>query len=145
MYPEDDVARFFQHPLCSIASDATTLSPAGPLKDAMFHGAYTWAAWFLRRMVRERAELSVEDGVRRITSLPASRIGLRDRGILQVGAWADIAVFDLARVAERGTVESPNELADGTLHVLVNGRLAVRDGKFEDSRSGTVLRRGIST
>ncbi len=142
MYPEDAVARFFRHPLCSIASDATTLSPGGPLGDAIFHGAYTWAAWFLRRIVRERGELTVEDGIRRVTSLPASRIGLADRGVIREGAWADIAVFDLAHTTERGTVEAPNRLAEGVRHVLVNGRFAVRDGAFQEARSGAVLRRG---
>ena len=142
MYPEDDVARFFRHPLCSIASDATTLSPDGPLAGAVFHGAYTWAAWFLRRMVRERHELPIEEAIRRVTSLPASRIGLPDRGLLRPGAWADLAVFDLPHTSERGTVEAPNQLAVGARHVLVNGRLAIRDGLFEDARHGAVLRAG---
>ncbi len=141
MYPEDEVARFYRHPLCAIASDATTLSPVGPLEDAMFHGAYTWAAWFLRRMVNERTELPLEEAIRRVTSLPASRIGLRDRGVIRAGAWADLAVLDLGRVAERGTVEAPNRLAEGARHVVVNGRFAVRDGSFTDERSGSVLRR----
>jgi N-acyl-D-amino-acid deacylase len=140
MYPEDEVARFYRHPLCSIASDATTLSSGGPLKDAVFHGAYTWAAWYLRRMVRERGELSVAEGIRRVTSLPAGRVGLNDRGVIREGARADIAVFDFAHVTERGTVEAPNRFAEGARHVLVNGRFAVREGAFTDVRSGTVLR-----
>jgi N-acyl-D-aspartate/D-glutamate deacylase len=142
MYPEDDVARFFRHPLCSIASDATTLSPDGPLADAVFHGAYTWAAWYLRRMIQERHELSIEEGIRRVTSLPASRIGLADRGVIRPGAWADITVFDLPNTTERGTVEAPNQLAIGARHVLVNGRPAIRDGAFDDARHGAVLRSG---
>ena len=142
MYPEDEVARFFRHPLCSIASDATTLSPGGPLGDAIFHGAYTWAAWYLRRMVRQRGELSLEEGIRRVTSLPASRIGLHDRGVVREGARADLTLFDLAHTTERGTVEAPNQLAAGARHVLVNGRFAIRNGAFTGIRSGSVLRRG---
>lgn len=142
MYPEDKVAHFLHHPLCSVASDATTLSLNGPLGSAVFHGAFTWAAWFLRRVVRERGELSWEEGIRRMTSLPAERIGLRDRGVIRPGAWADIAVFDLGQTRERGTVEEPNQLAEGARYVLVNGRFVVREGRFEDARPGMVLRAG---
>lgn len=142
MYPEDEVARFLHHPLCAVASDATTLSLDGPLGSAVFHGAFTWAAWFLRRIVGERGELSWEEGIRRMTSLPAERIGLRDRGVIRPGAWADIAVFDPGQTRERGTVEAPNQLAEGTRYVLVNGRFAVREGRFEDARPGMVLRAG---
>jgi N-acyl-D-amino-acid deacylase len=140
LYTEDDMARFYQHPLCSLASDATTLSPDGPLGHAVFHGAYTWAAWFLRRIIRERRALTPEEGIRRMTSLPASRMGLSDRGILREGARADIAVFDLERTTERGTVEAPSQLATGMAHVLVNGSFALRDGRFTDQRAGHVLR-----
>jgi N-acyl-D-amino-acid deacylase len=140
LYTEDDMARFYQHPLCAVTSDATTLSPDGPLGHAVFHGAYTWAAWFIRRIVRERKALSLEDAIRRMTSLPAARMGLADRGVLRVGSWADIAVFDLERTGERGTVDAPSQLATGMVHVLVNGRLAVRDGRFTNSRAGSVIR-----
>jgi N-acyl-D-amino-acid deacylase len=75
-----------------------------------------------------------------MTSLPAARMGLTDRGILREGNRADIAVFDLERTGERGTVEAPSQLATGMVHVLVNGRLAVRDGRFTDSRAGSVIR-----
>src|SRR5208282_123294 len=54
MYPEDDLTSFYQHPQCAVASDATTLSLDGPLQDAVFYGAFTWASWFLRCVVHER-------------------------------------------------------------------------------------------
>ena len=75
-----------------------------------------------------------------MTSLPASRMGLADRGTLREGAWADIAVFDLEHMSERGTVEAPSQLATGMAHVLVNGHAAVRDSQFADQRAGQVLR-----
>lgn len=140
LYTEDEMARFYQHPLCALASDATTLSPDGPLGHAVFHGAYTWASWFLRRIVRERKALSLEEAIRRVTSLPAERMGLTDRGLLHEGAWADISVFDPGLTGERGTVESPSQLATGMVHVLVNGRIALRDGRLTGARAGTVLR-----
>jgi N-acyl-D-aspartate/D-glutamate deacylase len=139
MYPEDDLARFYQHPQCAVASDATTLSIDGPLQDAVFYGAFTWASWFLRRIVRERQALSLPEAVRRVTSLPAQRIGLSDRGVLRVGARADVAMFNLAEVLDKGTLESPNQIAVGTAHVLVNGEPALRDGAITDARAGAVL------
>jgi N-acyl-D-aspartate/D-glutamate deacylase len=140
LYTEDDMARFYQHPLCAVASDATSLSPDGVLGHAFFHGAYTWASWFLRRIVRERRALSLDQAISHLTSVPAAQMGLTDRGVLQAGAWADIAVFDPGRVEERGTFEAPSQLAAGMMHVLVNGQPALRDGRMTDARAGTVLR-----
>jgi N-acyl-D-aspartate/D-glutamate deacylase len=140
LYTEDDMARFYQHPLCAIASDATSLSPDGVLGHAIFHGAYTWAAWFLRRIVRERQALSLEEAIRHLTGLPAERMGLVDRGLLREGAWADVAIFDPSRIAERGTFEAPSRLAVGVEHVIVNGVPAWRGAQPTDARPGAVLR-----
>ena len=140
-YTEDQQAEAFHHPLCAPGSDATTLAPDGPLATSSFHGAYTWAAWYLRFMVRERALLSLEEAVKRLTSDPAERIGLRDRGVLRVGAFADVAVLDSAAVRETGTTFEPNQLATGVRHVLVNGEPALTDGAPTGRRAGMVLRR----
>jgi len=140
-YTEDQQAEAFHHPLCAPGSDATTLAPDGPLATSFFHGAYTWAAWYLRFMVRERALLSLEEAVKRMTSAPAERVGLRDRGVLRVGAFADVAVLDSASVRESGTTFEPNRLATGVRHVLVNGRPALTDGAPTGQRAGMVLRR----
>ena len=82
MYPEDELASFYQHPQCAVMSDATALSLDGPLGDDIFYGAFTWASWFLRHIVRERKALSLPEAIRRVTSLPAQRIGIGDRGLL---------------------------------------------------------------
>ena len=139
-YTEDQQAEAFAHPLCVPGSDATTLAPDGQLSASVFHGAYTWAAWFLRFAVRERRFLALEEAVKRLTSDPARRIGLRDRGTLAVGAHADITVFDAGQVTERGTVFEPNVPAVGVRHVLVNGVLALADGALTGERPGSVLR-----
>jgi N-acyl-D-amino-acid deacylase len=122
-------------------SDATTLAPDGSLAESFFHGAYTWASWFWRFMVRDERLLSPEDAVFRLTGQPAERIGLTDRGVLREGARADVAVFDPAAFAERGTVFEPNLLAEGMRHELVNGFSPCRlcgDGEADGraSRSG---------
>jgi N-acyl-D-amino-acid deacylase len=132
----------FVDPLCMPGSDATTLAPDGPLADSFFHGAYTWAAWFHRFMVRDERLLTSADAVRRLTSLPAQRLGLRDRGVLRPGAFADVAVFDPERFVERGTTFEPNRLASGVEHVVVNGTVTLRHGEPTGARAGHVLRRG---
>jgi N-acyl-D-amino-acid deacylase len=76
-----------------------------------------------------------------MTSLPARRLGLKDRGEIKVGAWADLAIFDPEHFGERGTVFEPNRTASGMAHVLVNGVAALRDGQLTGDRSGQVLRR----
>jgi N-acyl-D-amino-acid deacylase len=139
-YKEEDIRGAFERPICAVGSDATALAPDGPLAGSSFHGAYTWAAWFFRHFVRDRRLFSPEEAIRRITSLPASRVGLKDRGVLRAGAWADIAVFDPAGFTERGTTFEPNQPAGGMRHVLVNGVMAVQDGKLTGKRSGGVLR-----
>lgn len=140
-YEEEWLRETFRHPLCTLESDATALGTDGPLAGAVFLGAYTWAAWFFRRFVREMADFTVEEGVRKLTAAPAARLGLTDRGRIKEGAPADVVVFDPARFGERGTLEDPNQLATGVAHVVVNGEVAMEDGAFTDNRNGTVLRR----
>lgn len=140
-YDEAQQREVFSHPLCMPASDATALAPDGPLAGTSFAGAYTWAAWFYRFMVREHALLSPEEAVSRLTSVPARRLGLSDRGVIREGARADLVVFDPARYGERGTRLDPNRFAVGVRHVVVNGVLALTNGAPTGLRPGRVLRR----
>lgn len=131
----------FGHSLCMPGSDATTLAPDGVLADSVFHGAYTWAAWFFKFVVRDEHLLGAAEAVRRLTALPAERLGLRERGVLRSGAAADVVVFDGATFSEQGTTRDPNRLARGVHHVIVNGVLTLRDGALTGARAGEVLRR----
>jgi N-acyl-D-aspartate/D-glutamate deacylase len=140
-YTEEQQREAFGHPLCMPGSDATTLAPEGPLAGSVFHGAYTWAAWFYRFMVRDTGLLSAQEAVHRLTGLPAERLGLGDRGVLRAGARADVAVFDPGSYGERGTVYEPNRLAAGMRHVVVNGAVTLEDGALTGERNGAVLRR----
>ena len=140
-YREEDIRLAFEHPSCMVGSDATALATDGPLAETSFHGAYTWASWFYRHFVRDKEILSPQEAIRRITSLPANRLGLTDRGVLRVGAWADVAIFDPMTFAEQGTTFEPNQTAIGMHHVIVNGKVVLKDGELTGERSGQVLRR----
>jgi len=131
----------FSHPLSMPASDATTLATEGPLRSNIFHGAYTWAAYFYRFAVKQRRFLSLAQAVKRLTSVPAERLGLIGRGSLVPGNYADLAIFDPEDFAERGTRFEPNQTARGMVHVLVNGVPVMLDGTLTGSRSGRVLRK----
>ncbi len=130
----------FVHPLCVPASDAAALALDGPLAGSSFHGAYGWAAWFYRTMVRDEKLLTLEQAVQKMTAQPASILGVKDRGLLQPGSFADIAIFDADVFADFETAFEPNRPAVGMRHVLVNGTRAFEDGALTDRRGGRVLR-----
>ena len=140
-YSEQQQRDAFTHPLCVPGSDATTLAPTGRLATSLFHGAYTWAAWYWRYMVRDNGLLTPAEAVHRMTGRPAERLGVTDRGVLKEGARADIVVFDPAGFEERGTTFEPNQLAVGVAHVFVNGVHTLDRGALTGDRAGMVLRR----
>jgi N-acyl-D-aspartate/D-glutamate deacylase len=138
-YEEGDITTMAATSRCAIASDGTTMRLGSVLASRGLPGAFTWAAWFLRRVVREIGVLSLEEGVRRITSLPAGQAGLVDRGRLEVGARADLVVFDPAAMQEPDPIR-PTALATGVDHVLVNGVAAWAAGRPTGERAGEVIR-----
>ena len=140
-YEEHELKETFEHPLCTLESDATALGVDGPLAGTDFLGAYTWAAWFLRRFVREEPVFTWEQAIRKLTAMPAERVGIRDRGRIARGLKADVVALDPEAVRERGTLENPSVLAEGVSHVVVNGGVTMADGKLTGGRSGQVLRR----
>ncbi|MBX3071049.1 MAG: D-aminoacylase [Thermomicrobiales bacterium] len=140
-YTEDELLETYQHPACTLGSDATALAVDGPLAQSAFPGAFTWASWAFRRFVRERQVFTVEEMVARFTSQPARRFGLRGRGTITTNAYADLAIFDPGTFGERGTMSNPNQLAAGMRHVLVNGVVTWSDGTQTSARGGRVLRR----
>ena len=93
----------------------------------------------LKVYVRERGVIGWADAIRSMTSLPATVFGLKDRGVIQPGAWADIVVFDEAAVDDVSTYQNPHQLAAGMVHILVNGVVVRQQGKFTDALSGRVL------
>jgi N-acyl-D-amino-acid deacylase len=133
---EDDVARILKHPATMVASDGEVTIFG---KDSPHPRSYGTFARVLGRYVREQKLLTLEEAVRKMSAMPAARIGLPDRGLLRPGMKADIAVFDPARVADTATFERPHSYAVGVLLVAVNGEVVFEDGKMKGARPGRVL------
>ncbi|WP_166353754.1 N-acyl-D-amino-acid deacylase family protein [Phytoactinopolyspora limicola] len=133
---EDDLRRIMRHPLVAIASDggASTSSSTHPRRYGTFPRV-------LGRYVRDAGVLSLEDAVRKMTYLPATILGMVDRGVIAPGMVADLAIFNPDTVIDRATFEQPRQYAEGVEHVIVNGRLALHDGVLTGARSGRALRR----
>ena len=131
---EEDVRAIMRHECMTICSDGIVGGKPHPR-------VYNTCARFLGKYVREESVLSLPQAIRRMTSFPAQRLGLQDRGLLREGMVADITVFDPDTIIDTGTYAEPNQHPIGISHVLIAGRPAVEDGKLTDVRAGRVLRR----
>ena len=140
---EADVETILGVPWIAVCTDAEGRRPGHPVLDAGVPHPRTYgsAPRVLGRYVRERGVLPLETAVAKLTSVPAARLGLRDRGVVREGAFADLVVFDPATVADRATYERPAVYPDGIDVVIVNGVVAVRDGVETGARPGRLLRR----
>jgi N-acyl-D-amino-acid deacylase len=137
---EDNVRKQIRLPWVSFGSDAESMAPEGVFLKSMPHPrAYGNFARLLGRYVRDEKVISLSEAVRRLTSLPATNLGLDRRGRLQTGWFADVVVFDPATIADRATFEAPHQYAVGVKHVLVNGVPVLRDGEPTGSLSGRAL------
>jgi N-acyl-D-amino-acid deacylase len=139
---EADIRRIMQARYTMIGTDAWGVNPFGVTGHGKPHPRYygTYAR-ILGKYVREEGVLTLEDAVRRMTSFPAQRLGLRDRGMLREGMWADIVIFDPERVIDKATYLEPHQFPEGILHVLVNGRIVVTNEALTGELPGKVLRR----
>lgn len=141
-FAEEDVRMAIEHPLCAIESDTMAMGNDGPFAGRMMgvHG-YNWAPKFLARYIRDEKLLTLEEGVRRLTGLPADRLGLDRRGYVREGNAADLVVLDLEPMRAESSFEDPTAYADGISSVLVNGTLVFNDGGRTENHGGQVLRR----
>ena len=136
---EADLRAFQQHPNTMFASDSEVRVWQAGVPHPRGYGN---SARVLARSVREQNLFRVEEAVRRMTSLPATVFRMKDRGVLREGAWADVVVFDPAKVQDNATFESPHAYATGFRAVLVNGVPVVEHDAHTKARPGRIVRRG---
>ena len=140
-FRNSDVELCLDQPECAVISDTVAIANEGVLKDHIGSlSGYGWAARFLQYYVRYRRILTLAEGVAKLTSIPAARLGLKNRGRLRPGFQADICVFDQANIASNATASNPRRYASGIAHVLVNGALSMRDGQRTPVNAGRVVR-----
>ena len=138
---EPDVALALKQPWVSINCDSEGSAPDGLLSRSHPHPrAYGTFPRILRKYVREEELLTLEDAIRKFTSLAAQRMRIGDRGVLKVGMWADVVVFDPETIRDRATFAQPHQLAEGMHWVLVNGVPVIAEGKATGALPGKVLR-----
>ena len=138
---EPDVVLALQQPWTSINNDSEGASPEGVLGEDHPHPrAYGTFPRILRKYVREEHKLTIEDAIRKFSSLPAQRMRLGDRGLLRENMWADIVVFDPATIHDVATYDNPNQVSQGMEYVLVNGKLVIDGGTMTGQLPGKVLR-----
>lgn len=138
---EDDVRAALTNPLVSFNTDSSAVAEDGIFSQQKSHPrAWGSATRILGYYVRDEKVLSLEQAIRRMTSLPAARMHLKDRGVLKTGMLADVVAFDPATVRERSTYADPTHYSEGVPYVAVNGQLVVDEGKITSARPGKILK-----
>ena len=141
MMSEDNVRRQIALPYVSFGSDEAAPAPEGVFLKSMSHPrAYGNVARLLGRYVRDEKIISLNEAVRRLTSLPATNLGLHERGLLRAGYFADVVVFDPATVGDHATFDQPAQLSTGVSHVVINGGVALSNGEPTGAATGRVVR-----
>jgi N-acyl-D-amino-acid deacylase len=138
---EENIRRNIAWPFTSVGSDAESLAPEGAFLKANPHPrAYGAFARFFAKYVRDEKVISLAEGIRRVTSLPARQLRLKERGRLAGGYFADVVVFDPAKIQDHATFEKPHQYATGVAHVLVNGVPVLQDGEHTGAKPGRFVR-----
>jgi len=141
MMSEADMRAAMQAPFVSFCTDSGSRATDGPLAGSKSHPR-GWGSYprLLGRYVRDEKLLSLETAIHKMTGAPAARVSLRDRGLIREGMFADVVVFDPAKVMDRATFESPNQYPIGIEYVMVNGKMSVDQGQRTTALAGRVLR-----
>jgi N-acyl-D-aspartate/D-glutamate deacylase len=138
---EPDVHRIFKAPFVMVASDGSAVAPYGRLAADYYPHPRNYGCFprVLGEFVRQKKLVTLERAVKKMTSLPAARFGLEDRGLLRIGWRADVVVFDPKTIADRATFERPREYPAGIEYVFVNGGMVLERGEHTGKRPGRVL------
>jgi len=139
---EADLELAMKQPWVAVGSDGSSLAIDGPLRAGVPHPRnFGTFPRVLGRYVRDRKVISLEEAIRKMTTLPASILGLSDRGAIKEGQWADLVLFDPNTVADQATFEDPFQYPVGIDTVLVNGTVVLDEGKHTNARPGKILQR----
>ncbi len=136
---EDDVKTVISSPLSSIITDAWATSPSEGGKP--HPRAYGTFPRVIRKYVREEKILKLEEALRKMTSLPAMKVGLKDRGIIREGFWADLLIFDAEKISDRASFAEPHQYPEGINQIIINGQVVAQDSKLTGVKPGRVLTR----
>jgi len=137
---EEQTEEILRHPLVMLCSDGSALAPYGPLHQGKPHPRnYGTFPRFLGLYVREKKALTLPQAVKKVTSMPAAKLGLKDRGTLKQGNFADIVVFDPAKIADRATYTEPEQYPLGIDYVIVNGQVVIDHDRHTGALPGKVL------
>lgn len=140
LFTEEHVVAQIRHPLFNLSVDAATSAVEGPLRTTYQHPLpFAGMVHYLTHWVRGKKVLRLEEAIRKMTSMPATRFGLRGRGLVRAGAYADIVVLDWKALDDVSTLERPVAYCRGVEYVLVNGQLVVDNGQHTGVRSGRTL------
>jgi len=148
---ENDIRTVLKFHLMMVSSDGSAYAPYGPLGkiDGYSPCSYGEYPYILERYVREEKIISLQEAIRKMTSFPAQKLGLKDRGLIKEGIWADIVVFDIKRIKDRATsrypytfplANYPHKYPEGIEYVLVNGQVVIEKGEHKGVLPGEVLR-----
>jgi N-acyl-D-amino-acid deacylase len=135
---ENDVIKAVSHPLVAIGSDGSVMKLGEGVPHPRNYGTFPRV---IAKYVRESKVLNLPEAIRKMTSLPARKLGLHDRGLLRPGFKADIVVFNYYTIRDRATYENPHVYSTGIEYLVVNGRLVIREGKHTGAKPGKLLRR----
>jgi len=135
---ENDVIKAVSHPLVAIGSDGSVMRLGEGMPHPRNYGTFPRV---IAKYVREAKVLSLPEAIRKMTSLPARKLGLYDRGLLRPGFKADIVVFNYYTIRDEATYENPHSYSTGVEYLLVNGKLVIRGGKHTGAKPGKLLRR----
>jgi N-acyl-D-amino-acid deacylase len=139
---EENLEKILSHPASMIGSDGSGVSVY--IKEWTHPRNYGTYARLMERYVREKRILTLQEAIRKCTSFPAQRLGLKERGLIREGMWADITIFDYNKINDNFSLTNPNQYAEGVEYVLVNGRLVLDEGRHTGNLPGKVLKKGQS-
>jgi len=141
---EEDVRLVMQHPFSMVGTDSSAAAPYGVLGQGKPHPrGYGTFPKVLGRYVREEKALTLENAVRKMTSLPAIKLGLRDRGLIKEGMYADITIFNPETILDKATYAEPHQYPEGIEYVLVNGKVTIERNDHTEASAGKALRKHI--